>query len=404
MNPAPVLSRLQHDMQQELEQLLGYWMRYTPDEEQGGFYGSINNFNQPDRTAPKGSVLHARILWTFAAAWLHQPRDEYKIMAQRAYDYVQTNFTDHEYGGVYWTVDHRGQPLDTKKQIYALAFTLYAYTAWYRCCGSTAVKQQAIALYRLIEQYSYDPDRGGYLEAFSRDWKPIADLRLSAKDANEKKTMNTHLHVLEAYTALYAIWPDPGLAAQLRRLLYNFEEHIIDHQHGHLHLFFDEHWDRRSHTISYGHDIEAAWLLCEAAEVLEDPELINIMRTNVLLLAKGVTEGLDADGGLWYEYEPAQQQLTREKHWWPQAEALVGFFHAWQLSGDASYLQYVLHTWQFIQARIRDREQGEWFWGVNEKGEPLPNQDKAGLWKCPYHNGRACLEIIRRTTEILSSN
>src|SRR5690606_7953109 len=127
MNFTPVLTRLQQEMQQELENILDYWMRCTPDHQQGGFYGRVDNVNHPDRSAPKGSVLHARILWTFAAAWLQQPRDEYKAIAQRAYDYMQTQFTDSAYGGVFWTVDHLGELLDTKNQVYALAFTLYAY-------------------------------------------------------------------------------------------------------------------------------------------------------------------------------------------------------------------------------------------------------------------------------------
>jgi cellobiose epimerase len=296
-------------------------------------------------------------------------------------------------------VTSRGDIHDTKKQVYALAFVLYACSEYYIAMHGEPAKQLAIELYRLIQKKSYDPVRGGYFEAFARDWQPLDDLRLSSKDANEKKTMNTHLHVLEGYTALYRIWPDPQLKQHISELLVNFDEHIIDHHTGHLHLFFDEHWQVKSHTVSYGHDIEASWLLLEAAEVIGDDALIARMKTLAIKMAEAVIIGLDTDGGLWYEYEAAHNRLIKEKHWWPQAEALVGFYNAWQLSDRHEFLQYAYNNWAFIKQYIRDNTNGEWFWGVTEDHSVMPNQDKVGLWKCPYHNGRACIEIIRRTND-----
>jgi mannobiose 2-epimerase len=257
-------------------------------------------------------------------------------------------------------------------------------------------KKLAIQLYELIQRYSYDSKKGGYFEAFARDWQPLADLRLSNKDANEKKTMNTHLHILEAYSSLYGIWPDAQLAQAITLLLNNFDDHIIHKQAGHLHLFFDENWGVKSDTVSYGHDIEASWLLVEAAETIGNDSLIKKMKAHALKMADAVTRGIDTDGGLWYEYEPSHRKLIKEKHWWPQAEALVGYFNAWQISGNDKYLQYVFNNWAFIKQYIRDNKNGEWFWGVSEDHSVMPDQDKAGFWKCPYHNGRACMELIKR--------
>ncbi|XHR95772.1 AGE family epimerase/isomerase [Mucilaginibacter sp. UC70_90] len=345
---------------------------------------------------PKGSVLNARILWSFSAAYNQNPDEAYLQAAKRAYDYIKAHFVDDEFGGVYWSVDYKGNMPDTKKQVYANAFTIYALSEYYIASKSERVKQKAIGLYHLLIDKSYDGDKTGYLEAFTRDWQPLGDLRLSAKDANEKKTMNTHLHVLEAYTNLYRIWPDDGLKRQIETLISNFLEHFIDAETGHLVLFFDEDWNRRSETISYGHDIEATWLLLEAAEVIGNQEMITKVSSICIAIAEATVQGLDVDGGLWYEYEPANDHLIKEKHWWVQAEAMVGFYNAWQVSGNDKYFNLVLKNWAFIKDKILDKQNGEWFWGIKADGSTMPGEDKAGFWKCPYHNSRACIEIIRR--------
>ena len=246
------------------------------------------------------------------------------------------------------------------------------------------------------------PINTGYFEAFARDWKPIDDLRLSDKDANEKKTMNTHLHVLEAYTSLYRTWPDEKLKWQIRNLLHNFTRHIVDPQSGHLRLFFEEDWKVKSDTVSFGHDIEAAWLLFDAAESINSASLLSDVKCLSLQIASASATGLDSDGGLWYEYENFNQHLIKEKHWWVQAEAMVGFFNAWQFSGEAAYLDKSIAAWQYIQESICDKHQGEWFWGRQDDGSILPGQDKVGLWKCPYHNSRACIEINQRIKKLLN--
>jgi mannobiose 2-epimerase len=316
-------------------------------------------------------------------------------MADRAFEYILAHFIDPKFGGVYWTVDAQGRPLERKKQVYALAFTLYAFSEYHQATGSVKAKEQAIHLFNTIEKYSLESVHGGYIEAFTEDWQPAGDLRLSEKDANERKTMNTHLHVLEAYASFYRVWPDKKLLQAIRCLLEFFARHIIDPATGHLQLFFTDNWTVKGHEISYGHDIEAAWLLLEAAETTGEEPLVEQYKKLSLQMTDAAAEGLDTDGGLWYEYDTATQQRIAQKHWWPQAEAMVGFVNAWQLSGRAQYLQQAIDSWRFIQLHIKDKQHGEWFWGVEKDYSVIP-QDKLGLWKCPYHNARACMEIIRR--------
>ncbi|WP_207428770.1 AGE family epimerase/isomerase [Pedobacter sp. SYSU D00535] len=399
MSASPISTsqdRYQQEVKQELNNICRYWMQFSPDTRNGGFVGRIDNDNHIDALAPKGSVLNARILWSFSAAYNLEKDKKLFRVADEAFNYLADHFIDKEFGGVYWTVNASGEPLDTKKQVYAIAFTIYALSEYYLAGKNEEVRELAIRLYQQLVEKSFDREKTGYFEAFTRDWKEIEDLRLSAKDANEKKTMNTHLHVLEAYTILYKIWKDEGLKEQIGLLIQNFLQHIIDGQSGHLILFFDENWTRKSETISYGHDIEAAWLLLEAAEVIEDEQLIGRVKEASIKMADAAAEGLSDDGSLYYEYEPSEQHLIKEKHWWVQAEAMVGFFNAYQLSRESGYLEKSIQVWEFIQSSILDKRNGEWFWGVLEDGSVMPGQDKVGLWKCPYHNSRACIEIYRR--------
>ncbi len=390
------LSVYKKELSAELGHIMDYWIDNTPDIAGGGFYGRIDNDNKVMPGSPKGSVLNARILWSFSASYNLTGKKEYLESAERAYQYIINHFLDKEYGGVYWTVDHAGNKLDTKKQVYASAFAIYASSEYYKASGLEDALDEAVKLFRLLVNKSFDRDKTGYLEAFTEDWQPIGDLRLSAKDANEKKTMNTHLHVLEGYTNLYRVWPDAELNEQIRLLLNNFLDHFIDAETGHLNLFFDEDWNKRSTLVSYGHDIEAAWLLLDSAEAIGHEELIVKLRSAAINISGAALEGLDSDGGLWYEYEPVEDHLIKEKHWWVQAEAMLGFFNTWQITGDEQYLDLSIMNWGFVKDKILDKKNGEWFWGINESGQVMKAEDKAGLWKCPYHNSRACIEIMKR--------
>ena len=391
-----LVQKYKAELESELERILHYWMSYTIDKEQGGFYGRIDNDNTVYPKAPKGSVLNSRILWTFSSAYNFTGNKQYLEVADRAFNYFIHHFIDKEYGGVFWRVDNTGHLLDTKKQIYALAFALYGISEYQKATGSQKAKEFALKLYDAIEQYSHDKTKLGYIEALTRNWQEIKDLRLSNKDANEKKSMNTHLHVLEAYANLYRIWPDKGLRENIQELIDLFLKHIINEETNHLVLFFDEDWQVRSNVISYGHDIEAAWLVLEAAETISNDFLINKVKNISVKMAGAAREGLDEDGGLWYEYDNAKQQLVKEKHWWVQAEAMVGFFNAWQLTGDETYFFDSFNNWQFVKRLILNNDKGEWFWGITEDNSLMQGQDKVGIWKCPYHNSRACIEIIKR--------
>ena len=398
-----LLKGYKDEMYAELNDILSYWGKNTSDTVNGGFVGRIdeNNINYAD--APKGAVLNSRILWSFSAAYSITKNEEHLHLARAAFNYLVSNFIDKEYGGVYWLLNADGTPLDSKKQVYAIAFAVYGCCAYFNACNAEAVRDTAIQLYNIIEQHSYDEKNTGYLEAFTRNWKEIDDLRLSKKDANEKKTMNTHLHIMEAYTSLYRIWPDVLLKEKITQLINNFSEHIVDKNNHHLVLFFDEQWNTRSTTISYGHDIEAAWLLQEAAEAINEFSLIKITKNIAVKITNAAAQGLDRDGGMWYEYEPAANHLNKEKHWWAQAEAMVGFFNCWQISGNEIYLTQSVNAWQYVKTFIKDKQYGEWFWGRNEDGTIMQGQDKVGVWKCPYHNSRACIEIFNRISHIINS-
>jgi mannobiose 2-epimerase len=296
-----------------------------------------------------------------------------------------------------WEADHTGKAHNTRKQTYAQGFGIYGFSEYFRASGNSESLETAIGLFENIEKHCFDSRFGGYLEALSDNWQPMEDMRLSAKDENYPKSMNTHLHILEPYTNLYRVWKNEQLAIQIKRLIRVFLDHIIDSETGHFNLFFDNDWTVRSEIISYGHDIEGAWLLTEAAEVLGDRELLKEVEVAAMSMTEiTLMEGMAGDGSLYYEKAGKDGHLDTDRHWWPQAEAVVGLLNAWQISGDEKYLQKSMEVWHFIKNKMIDHRYGEWYWSVDNNGVPSTHQDKAGFWKCPYHNSRACMEAIRR--------
>ena len=389
------MANLRQEMQAELLNILNYWSGNTVDGEHGGFIGTIDFNDIKDPIADKGSVMNARILWAFSAAYRFTKNEQHLSIARRAYDYISEYFYDKEYGGIFWTVDYLGNPKDTKNQVYALAFVIYGLAEYYAVSHDEGALALAKKLYHKIQEHSFDPVHKGYFEAFTRDWQPVDDLRLSAKDANEKKTMNTHLHIVEAYANLYRVWKDEALKNTTAELLHTINDYFINEDTGHLRLFFNEAWVEKWDVISYGHDIEAAWLLQWCAGAIGDENLIDIYKKHAVTMADATLEGLDADGGLWYEYNPMEKKMIAEKHWWPQSELLIGMVNAWQLTGKQQYLDVAGKNWEFIKKYILDTENGEWVWGIYADYSRM-EKDKAGLWKCCYHNSRACLELIAR--------
>jgi mannobiose 2-epimerase len=376
--------------------IIPFWLKHVPDAESGGFIGRMSNDLVVDKSASKGLILNARLLWSFSAFHRFLGDEACLAIAQRAYDQLEARFRDVEHGGAYWMLDSGGQPRDTKKKVYGQAFLIYALSEYHRATGSRPALARAREIFELLEARARDAAHDGYFETFERNWQQSEDLRLSDEDLNEKKSMNTHLHVMEAYTNLLRVWPDEQLRARLAALIDIFLQRILDTHRHQFRLFFDEKWTVRSNHVSFGHDIEGSWLIYEAAETVGDPHLLDRVRGRALAMTEVVLrEGRDKDGGLFYEADP-EGVIDSDKHWWPQAEAVIGFLNAFELSGEKRFYEAALDSWRFIETRILDRRHGEWFWRVSREGEPDQNQPKISEWKGPYHNGRMCLEAVER--------
>ncbi|MCF7885008.1 MAG: AGE family epimerase/isomerase [Candidatus Marinimicrobia bacterium] len=385
------------------ENILNYWIKYTLDRENGGFYGEITNDNKINKNASKSLIQNTRILWTFSAAYKCWREPKYLEIANRAYNYLVGNFIDQQYGGAYWLLDASGESIDVKKKSYGQAFFIYALSEYYMATKLLEVKKRAIEYFNLIEEHFYDLENGGYFETCNRDWSLATDLRLSDKDMNEKKSMNNHLHLLEAYTNLYRIWDNSELRARLRELLEIFIDNIICSSTFHFKLFFNEYWKSKSDKISFGHDIEGSWLLWEAAKVLDDSTLESKIESIILKMAGAtVEEGITDKKALIYEKEGNGQPVD-EIDWWPQAEAVVGLLNAYQISKQEKYLNLARHAWNFIDKYIIDKQYGEWYYKVTPAGKPYQDLAKISEWKGPYHNGRACMELSHRLEAIIKN-
>ena len=388
---------LKEEMQAVLtDNILPYWINKMVDPNHGGFYGRITGEEVLKPEAEKGAILNARILWTFSAAYRILKREEYLEAATRAKRYLIEHFYDTEFGGIYWSVDYLGNPIDTKKQIYALGFAIYGLSEYYRATGDAEALTYAIRLFESIETHSFDKEKNGYYEAFTREWGEIADMRLSEKDANERKTMNTHLHILEPYTNLYRVWKDDKLKKQLRNLIEIFIDKILNKETAHLELFFDDDWESKYNIVSYGHDIEASWLIHEAALELGDEELLKRVEPLVVRIADAASEGYTPHEGMIYEKNLDNGHVDADRHWWVQAESVVGYLNIYQHFGKEDAFDKAVDCWTYIQKHLLDKEHGEWFWSIRADGTINRVDDKAGFWKCPYHNGRMCMEVIER--------
>ncbi|WP_373787266.1 AGE family epimerase/isomerase [Bacteroides heparinolyticus] len=391
------VKNIKQEMAKELvSNILPFWMEKMTDEVHGGFYGRITGMDELKPEAEKGAVLNARILWTFSAAYRLLRKPEYLEVATRAKRVIIDHFYDSEFGGVYWSLDNENRPLDTKKQIYALGFAIYGLSEYARATDDKEALDYAIRLFGSIERHSFDALKNGYCEALTREWGEIADMRLSAKDANECKTMNTHLHILEPYTNLFRVWKDAQLEKQLRNLISIFVDKILNIKTGHLDLFFNEDWVSKYRIVSYGHDIEASWLIHEAALVLGDKEVLAKVEPLVEYIAAAADEGLLSDGSMIYETFLDKKQDEADRHWWVQAENVVGHVNLYQHFGDEVAMQKALRCWEFIKKNLIDYKNGEWHWSVRIDSTINTDDDKAGFWKCPYHNGRMCMEVMER--------
>ncbi len=370
--------------------ILPYWLKLK--DPRGGFYGEV----APDGTilydAPRGVILNARIIWSFAAAYQALPETPYLVAAVHARDYFLEHFCDHKYGGVYWSVDAAGERLDTKKQLYAQGFAIYGLSELYKVTGDDEVLKNAINLYRVVETYFADKENGGYIEALARDFSPLEDMSLSAHDINADKTMNSHLHVLEAYANLYQVWPDEELKEAVQKLLDLVGTRIMGAD-GHLQLYFRKDWSVMPGGVSYGHDIETSWLALECADALKDIDVVNRVRPWALSMGKAGNEGLLPDGSMRYE-KLLDGKYDDSRQWWVQAETVVGNLWLWKYHADPQGADRALAAWNYIRENLVDEKDGEWWWAVLEDGSRDLSQPKVGFWKCPYHNTRMCLQVL----------
>ena len=394
--------------------ILPYWMKYGVEKNGHGFYGAVDLDGNPVLSANKSSVLNARILWTFSAAAMLDGNQDYPAIADKAYRVVTEDFEDKEFGGYYMKLSSDNQVVNDIKHTYAQAFVIYALCKYYEFKPLESVMQKIQALYTLLEEKAKDSENMGYRESFTRDWKIYGENRMA--DNNEPKSMNTHLHILEAWAALYKVWKDPKVKLRLTELMNLFLDKII-REDGHIGIFFDEAFNEvesSKGTCSFGHDIEGSWLLWEAAEILGYEEIIGKMCLVSVIMVDHIERiAVDKDGGLFLESTRFGSHIKTNKHWWQQAETLVGFMNAFELTGDIKYWNTVKLTWDFIDTCLIDHERGEWFTKLNRLGVPYlvePTDDpspyyrndwKIDPWKCPYHNGRAMMELVKRIDQIV---
>lgn len=403
------------------EDILPYWEKFSRDDVNTGFFGEIDNDNHQNEQIERSIVMTSRFLWTYSAVARYTKETKYLEMSHFAYKVIKEKYLDKINGGVFWAVLPDGTPKVSKKQIYGEAFCCYGLSEY-----AAAVKELlesnkndesdslceeamnfALDLYNLMETYALDKENGGYIEACAENWSKTDDMILSAKDMNCPKSMNTNLHVMEAYTNLYrtlpVVFPDAKpirneVADSLADLVQVTAEKIVQ-KNAHLGMFFDMEWNLLSDEISFGHDIEASWLLWEAICELGDKELQSQIRNLVIKMAD-VTyeEGFDKENGCLENFlKDNGKVLDRTRVWWNQAESINGFYNVWQMTGDSKYSQIVKQQWNWIENHQIDKTGGEWWNAIDADGKPILNEAKGGNWKTSYHNGRTCLELLHRS-------
>lgn len=372
------------------ENILPFWIEHSCEDRNDGFVGKMSNDLREDRGAAKGLILNARILWAFSAAVRLDDQKEYEEMAERSFDYLTEYFEDEEEGGYFMRVQPYGRPLGKNKILFGQASTLYGLSEYFLATNSKKSLKRAQSLFNLIESKCREKKGLGYHETFDREWEPIGKEGLPQGG----KTMGTHLHMLEAYANLYRAWPNQRVEEALRALVDLFFEKMVHPEEFYFHETFDPEWRPLKETHLFGHDLEVAWLLCGAANALEDEALISRANALCLNIADQVLAvGVDEDGGV-FNMGKNGEILDSKKSWWPQAESLIGFVQAWQISDEERYLDAAVGCWEFIEDQIIDSEHGEWFRSVEDASRP--RAEKISEWKGPYHNGRVCMELIKR--------
>lgn len=395
MNNFSRLIQLAQEVNKEiLEDVIPYWSSFAPDEFNGGFVGQVNDAGVPNPNADKGIILNTRILWTYSAAYRVYGEQDYLDHARRSMQYLIDHFWDTENRGFYWSVTMDGSPSDTTKYLYAQAFALYAFSEYCRAEPGTQALDYAAQLFDLIERHCYCPEQNGYHEVFCKEWGQLNGIPLGNDKVVSKHSMNTHLHLMEAYANYLRIKPSDQSAERLQNLVTLHIEKMYDPRIGHFYSFFDKEWNCISRRYSYGHDIEAAWLLMDSARLLNNAELNRKVNKIALEIAESTwREGVDTRYGGLFNFGKDGRVTDDNKQWWAQAEAILGFIHAWLLNGNENYLKAAEDIWKFITLKVKDKQYGEWFFLVDAAGNPYREFDKIGPWKCPYHSSRCAMEL-----------
>lgn len=396
-----ILSRYAAEVEAELvSNILDFWMRNVIDFDNNTFNGSVMGDGTINPKADKGVLMATRALWTFSRSYQSIKDEEYLKTANLLYKYISEYFIDKEFGGVYWLLDYAGIPVNTEKKIYGQAFALFAFAEYAKVSGNNEALDKASALFDLCEKYGRDTESGGYIESRLRGWEPAPVMKLSSREPDAPKSMNTNLHVMEAYSTLAHYFPEAKFKQALEKEVYVFKNYII-RKTGHLGMFFDMDWNLLSGLMSYGHDLEASWLLMEAAENTRNDELVNDCRESSILLSEtALKEAIDKDGGIICEGDENGPHLKNFKEWWAQPEAMVGFLNAYQLTKRDIFLEKSLSLWEYSK-KMLIRPEGDWYFYVGRDGKPDKVHEIAGQWKCPYHTGRACIEVRERLDKIL---
>ncbi len=381
------------EVKKELEgHIIPFWNSLR-DDENGGFYGFMDCNLKLDKTAEKGVILHSRILWFYSNCYLVLKDEKCLENAKHCYEFMVKHCVDRKNGGVYWLMNADGTVSDSMKHTYCQAFFLYALSSYYDASGDESALKLAMEIFDIIEEKCTDDV--AYLEAMSAEWELIPNDALSENGLMADKTMNTTLHLLEAYTELYRVHKDERVLDRLKFQLQLFLDKIFYPEDDRLLVFFDREFKVIGDIHSYGHDIEATWLLDRACEVIGDSSLtekVSAMNKRVVAnIAKIAYENNSLNN------ERENDKINKIRVWWVQAEAVVGFLNGYQKYGEEKYLGMAENIWGYIKSELIDkREGGEWHSQIEEDGRPTV-KPVVDPWKCPYHNGRMCLEVLKRS-------
>ncbi|MGN0352551.1 MAG: AGE family epimerase/isomerase [Roseburia sp.] len=391
-------SAIQQEIKKELtEGIIPFWKKLR-DDEYGGYYGYLDYDLNLNKKAEKGCILNSRITWFFANAYTLLKDESLLEEARHGYEFLKEHCLDRENGGIYWSLNYDGTPLDTTKHTYNQAFCIYAVSSYYEASGDEEALELAMQLFSLIEEKC--TDEVGYLEAFTRDFKPESNEKLSENGVMAEKTMNTLLHVFEAYTELYRVSKDEKVKHRLEWILEIFMQKVYNPSLHRQEVFFDAEYRSILDLHSYGHDIETAWLLDRGVEVLGE----ELYQKRIYPITKDLTKQIYtiAFDGKSLANECDRGKVDENRVWWVQAEAFIGFLNGWQKEPEhEEYFQAALAEWEFIKKYVKDsREGSEWYWLVRKDGSPVEGEPIVEPWKCPYHNGRMCMEAIRRFEQI----